>query len=164
MRKILAEYSDEEVVGAISLPYQLRQETFKRFANMISSGEKTSEEVIRNLVEGSKKYGFGVGYHTSPKDIRPNSQTNEWFIKGTENDHRDSDLSRAYYSSRFRHLYKAKEVGYIYAIRTHPEDRTDGNWSRASSLSVIMRVPFKEVYDYVTQTVREVETKKHQGE
>lgn len=156
MRKTLADYSDEEIIAAISIPHKLRDGNFEKFHGEVERGEKTPEEIIRRLIDVSKRYGFGVGYHTSPTDIKPRPD-GEWFIKGTENDHRDSDLSRAYYSSKFKHLYKAKEVGYIYVVRTHPEDKTDGNWSRASTLSVIMRVPFREVHDYVTQTVAKIQ-------
>ncbi|QSH39662.1 hypothetical protein JXR01_01475 [Candidatus Kaiserbacteria bacterium] len=155
IRAALASYTDSEVVIATAIPHELRERNFQRLHDEIINEKKTPVEAVKHLVEVSNRYGFGVGYHTSPVDIHPKSN-GEWNIKATEQDHRDGDIARAYYSSRFRHLYKAKNDGYIYAVRTSPEDKTDGNWSRSSSLSIIMRVPFREVHDYVVQTAQKM--------
>jgi len=160
MKKALSKYNDAEILSTISLPHQLRKRNFEAFEEAIYTEGQDPEKVMNNFVNRAKVHKFGVGYHTSAADIRPNSETGEWIIKGTENDHRDNDLSKAYYSSKFKHLYKAKDAGFIYAVRTSPEDKTDGNWSRAGTLSVIMRVPFHEVYNYVIQTVRDKVNKK----
>ena len=160
VRSALAAYSDSEIIAAVAIPYELRDRLFSACQRHITEGKKTPKAFIADLVHRSQQEGYGIGYHTSPVDIQPNPRTNEWSIQGTEKDHRDNDLTRAYYSSKFKHLYKAKGDGFIYVVRTHPENKTDGNWSRASLLSVIMRVPFREVYDYVTETVTDMEQKK----
>tara|TARA_B100000900_G_scaffold408914_1_gene423951 strand:+ start:243 stop:920 length:678 start_codon:yes stop_codon:yes gene_type:complete len=155
VRASLASYKDDEVTIATAIPNELREKNFQRLHDEVTKEGKTPAEAIKRLVEASNRYNFGIGYHTSPIDIRPTAN-GVWNIKATEQDHRDGDLARAYYSSKFRHLYKAKNDGYIYAVRTSPEDKTDGNWSRSSSLSIIMRVPFREVHDYVVQTAKKM--------
>ena len=81
-----------------------------------------------------------------------------WDIKGTEKDHRDDDRNMAYYSTKYRHLFKKKGPKFVYIVRTEPQThKTDGNWSRAGKLSVVTRVPFEEVFEYVEKTSRAIE-------
>ncbi len=101
-----------------------------------------------------------MGYHTSPHDIKPDD-SGHWNIKGFEQDHRDSDLSKAYYSTKYRHLFKKRDPKFIYIVGTDPHTHgTDGNWSRAGMLSIVARVPFSDVVEYVENTARDIEKKK----
>lgn len=155
VRSVLAQCSDEEIYATLSLPYELRERKFEDFESRIAAGESI-EDVITNFVAVSSKYEFGVGYHCSPIDIRPDD-IGSWQISGTEADHRDNDLTMAYYSSQYRHLFKKRHPKFIYVIRTDPSThKTDGNWSRAASLSVVARVPFEEVFKYVEETAKEI--------
>jgi hypothetical protein len=165
MKGALAQYSDEDVYAAISLPKELRERQFTSFYDKISAG-KNPKEVMGEFVSMSAKYGFGVGYHTSAADIKPDDTTGRWEIIGREHDHRDNDLARAYYSSHYRHLYSPKDhqlyvkkqhPQFIYIVRTEPTHKTDGNWSRASRLSIIARVPYQDVVSYVESTTKKVE-------
>lgn len=152
----LARFSDAEILGALSLPHEIRENWLTKALESIESGRSTPAKTIEQLVGLGKKYGFGIGFHTSPQDIRPNDK-GVWQIRGTEADHRDNDLSMAYYSNKYRHLFKAKGPRFIYVVRSDKNDRTDGNWSRAPSLSVIMRLPFAEVHQFVERSAREIE-------
>ena len=155
IRELMAGYSNTEVYAALSLPHELRERKFAEFEQRIAAGEEATE-VMKQFIAVSNKYEFGVGYHTSPIDIRPD-ETGKWLIKGTEADHRDDDLMMAYYSSQYRHLFKKRHPKFIYIVRTEPQThKTDGNWSRASSLSVVGRVPFEDVYSYVESTSKEI--------
>ena len=59
----------------------------------------------------------------------------------------------AYYSTKYRHLFRKKNPIFVYIVRTEPTaHKTDGTWSRAGSLSIVARVPFREVIDYVEST------------
>lgn len=157
MRSVLSDYEDEEIYAALSLPKELRELRFEKFKKSLEEESETPEELIKELVEVSQKYGFGVGYHTSPNDIRPD-KNGHWVIAGTEPDHRDGDRAMAYYSTQYRHLFKKKDPKFVYMVRTEPQThRTDGNWSRASTLSVIMQVPFSEVFNYVEKTTHAIE-------
>jgi hypothetical protein len=156
MRAILALHDDEEVYAALSLPRELRERRFKKMQEEIGKGADPAE-LMEKIVETSTKHGFSVGYHTSPYDIHPGAK-GEWSIKGTEQDHRDGDRAMAYYSKKYRHLFKKKSPQYVYIVRTEPHThKTDGNWSRASELSIVARVPFKDVFDYVEKTSRAVQ-------
>jgi len=165
MKGALAEYEDNEIYAAISLPRELRERQFTKFYDEINKGIE-AQQVMQNFVSLNAKYGFGVGYHTSAADIQPEEKTGRWEIIGREHDHRDSDLARAYYSSHYRHLYSPKDhqlyvkkqhPKFIYIVRTEPTHKTDGNWSRASRLSVIARVPYSDVVNYVESTTKKVE-------
>lgn len=153
MRFVLAEYSDAEVVSVLSLPRELRERMFEKFEKQIDDGADASE-VMRTHAEAIVKHGFSVGFHTSPRDIRP-EEDGSWMVKGTEADHRDDDRMMAYYSTQYRHLFKKRHPKNIYIVRTDPKShKTDGNWSRADSLSIISEVPFDEVYKNVEATAK----------
>lgn len=155
--EVLMSHSDEEVLSVLSLPHQLRERWFTSLEQSIQAGEPT-EKVAKEMVQKFAKAGFGIGFHTSPNDIKPDYETGAWFIKGTEADHRDDDLMRAYYSSQYRHLYKKQNSKYIYIVRTDPDYKTDKNWSRASNLSVVMRIPLKDTINFVESTIRNKKT------
>lgn len=154
-RGAMVDFSDEEIYAALSLPHELRERKFAEFEKSILAGESV-ENVIKKFVSVSSKYKFGVGYHCSPVDIRPD-ENDAWQINGTEADHRDDDVTMAYYSSQYRHLFKKRHPKFIYIVRTDPTThKTDGNWSRAASLSVVARVPFEDVFKYVENTAKEI--------
>lgn len=156
MKAVLDDYEDDEsVYAALSLPHELRERKFEDFSESLKEGDTTPEDLMCSLIKMSKKYGFNIGYHTSPWDISPDEE-GHWSIKGTEPDHRDGDRPMAYYSKKYRHLFKKKEPKFIYIVRTDPAThKTDGNWSRATELSIVTRVPFSEVFNYVEKTGRE---------
>ena len=154
---VLMSHSDEEIISVLSLPKELRERWFDSVERSVSSGTPV-EEVAEEVTNKFAKAGFGIGFHTSPNDIKPNPETGAWFIKGTEADHRDDDLVRAYYSSQYRHLYKKQNSKYIYVVRTDPDYKTDKNWSRASNLSVVMRIPLHSTINFVESTVRNRKT------
>lgn len=164
MRSELSLYDDEEVYGAISLPHELRERKFTDFQKKIETQNIDSTELMRNLVEMSNKHGFNIGYHTSPREIKPD-ESGHWNVKGTEKDHRDDDRAMAYYSKKYRHLFKKKGPKFVYIVRTEPgTHKTDGNWSRASELSIVAHVPFNEVFEYVEKTSRDIEKEKGRHE
>ncbi len=71
----------------------------------------------------------------------------------------------AYYSTKYRHIYKKKHPKFIYIVRTDPSThKTDGNWSRSDSLSVITRIPFEQVVQIVESTARVQNENGHQSE
>ncbi len=157
-RSEFAKVSDEEFESIISIPHELRHKLFEKLFAAFDKG-MSLEDVVSGYIKQVSSRGFGIGYHTSPYDFGPN-ENDTWNIAGTEKDHRDDDRMMAYYSTQYRHLFKKRHPKYIYAVRTSFSDdshKTDGNWHRADSLSVIMKVPFQEVIDYVESTVRKEE-------
>lgn len=164
MRAEMTKFSDEEIIAALSLPHELRLNMFERMEQECAAGKDVSV-VLREYVERVSKYGFGIGFHTSPLDLRPEEETGRWMIKGTEADHRDGDRLMAYYSTKYRHIYKKKHPKFIYIVRTDPSThKTDGNWSRSDSLSVITRIPFEQVVQIVESTARVQNENGHQSE
>ena len=96
MRAVLAECeNDEDIYAALSIPHELREKKFRDFELALETGHSTPAELMQSLVLLSKKYGFGIGYHTSPYDIKPD-ESGRWDVKATEQDHRDNDMPMAY--------------------------------------------------------------------
>ena len=157
-RSEFSKVSDTEFESIISIPHELRSKIFDKL--FLEYGKGTPlEDLVCGYIQQVSDRGFGIGYHTSPHDFGP-SEDGSWNIKGTEKDHRDGDRMMAYYSTQYRHLFKKRHPKWIYAIRTSFNDdthKTDGNWHRADTLSVIMKVPFQEVIDYVESTVKKEE-------
>lgn len=156
MQDAVSPLGNDEVLAALSLPFEIREKWYSDIERSVESGKETPEDFVQRLVGLGKKYQFTIGYHTSPNDILPD-ENGQWQIHGTENDHRDNDLSMAYYSNKYRHLFKKKGPKFIYVVRAEKGHRSDGNWNRAPSLSVVMRLPFEQVVQYVDATVKEIE-------
>ncbi|MFN3188446.1 MAG: hypothetical protein ACK42D_02805 [Candidatus Paceibacteria bacterium] len=157
-RSEFSKVSDAEFESIISIPHELREKIFEKIFSAYNKGLPL-EDLVCDYIRQVSSRGFGIGYHTSPHDFGP-SDGGKWNIKGTEKDHRDDDRMMAYYSTQYRHLFKKRHPKFIYAVRTSFNDdshKTDGNWHRADTLSVIMKVPFEEVIDYVESTVRKEE-------
>lgn len=155
VRGVLSMYDDKDIYATLSLPAELRDRKFTEFQQKIEAGADI-KDIVDGFVGVSKKYGFGVGYHTSPAEIKPD-QNGRWSIKGTEADHRDGDRAMAYYSRKYRHLFKKKDPRFVYIVRSEDDThKTDGNWSRASELSIVAVVPFTDVFRFVEDTAKEI--------
>lgn len=159
----LEQASPSEQIAALSLPHELRERMFERITTSMDQG-KTPAEAIQAYIQTIAPYGFTFGFHTSPHDIRPD-EDGRWHIKGTEADHRDDDRMMAYFSTQYRHLFKKRHPKFIYIVRVDPDTiKTDGNWSRVDSLSVVARVPFETVVQYVESTIKEKTSPRESGE
>lgn len=161
MRGLLAMHDDEDIYATLSLPAELRDKKFSEFEERVTSGADP-KKLMDDFIALSKKYRFGIGYHTSPVEIKPDEK-GRWSIKGTEPDHRDGDRMMAYYSRKYRHLFKKKSPRFVYIVRTEPDThKTDGNWSRASELSIVTAVPFQDAFSFVEETAHTM-TKENGG-
>lgn len=153
MQAVLADCTEDEILSVISLPEQLTNQNFTKFEEKIAGGV-SPEEVIREYIEKVSKYKFSIGFHTSPYNIRPNSETGEWVIKGKQKDHRDDDRVMAYYSKQYRHIYKKDGSKYVYIVRASGDDKTDDNWYRNAMLNIITRMKLHDVMQYVEAHAR----------
>lgn len=154
MYKVLSQCAEEEALSAISLPEELSERIFSDFEKRISAGEH-AEDVMKSYIDKVAKYKFSYGFHTSPQEIRHDPQTGAWTVKGKQKDHRDNDFPMAYYSKQYRHLYKKDGVKYIYVVRASPDDKTDNNWYRNNSLSIITKLDFYKATQYVEGLARQ---------
>ncbi len=149
IKQKLEKLSQEDLKGALSLPRETRVRYLSRYV------DKPTQELVDSLVSNARKYGFTLGYHISPQDIKSGH------IDGTEKDHRDNDLMRAYYSILYKNLYLKKAADNLYIIRaetgpnsSHKQD-TDGSWGRASSLAIIDKLSLSATLDIVNKLVKE---------
>ncbi len=155
LRQSLTVLDDETITSVISLPYELRGKFFQKMLDKQQAGTDL-KGIIDEFIFKVSQYQYTIGYHTSPFEIKPD-ENDVWNIKGTEHDHRDDDRMMAYYSTQYRHLFKKKNPKFIYAVRSSIADdshKTDGNWYRGDTLSVITKVPFEEVVELVEKMAR----------
>jgi len=145
----------EDAARAMAIPAELAKRNLASLHSKIEHGQLTFETAASYLLTEAVKHGFGVGYHNSPTEIRPDAK-GSWFIKPTEQDHRDNDLGMAYYSTSYKTLYRKKAPKYLYIVRTLADtSRTDGNWSRGPGLSIVAMMPIEYVDETVSTKVKE---------
>ncbi len=151
--------------AVLAIPAQLRPQIFKRYASMIRSGAMNGKSMIDDLLVRAQKYGFTLGFHLSPIDIRP-EKDGTWMIKGTEKDHRRDDRAMAYYSTDYSHRYLKKPCRYLYVIRAETGENTshypdnDGTWGHASSLAIIDQVDMQSLEKEMDQRLKAIEDRK----
>jgi len=159
---ILAD-GDHMLNRVLAYPYELRQRMLPFFKQTIDKGQHDLKFMYDKLVERSVTTGSKIAYHCGSQLIQPKigkdntgKKVGEWSIDGTEKDHRDNDLPKAYYSFDYRHLYRAKNPKYLYLIASLSSDKTDGvEWGRASSLSIIDYVKIEDVDREVEEQYQE---------
>jgi hypothetical protein len=140
--RTFAGLSESEKRAVLAIPAQLRPPLFARYGKEIAEGRQTGSGMIRDILEKAEKYGFTLGFHLSPADIRPDKD-GSWMIRGTEKDHRNNDMAMAYYSTDYSHRYLKKPSRYLYVIRAETGEQTshhqdnDGTWGHASTLSIV---------------------------
>jgi hypothetical protein len=143
-----------------SLPYEIRLRQFKSFFEEFNLKNKTKfnredwMNFIKYIIDINKDLEPHLGFHATPynisKDKTPGRFREGWYIKGTENDHRNSDQPMAYYSLSLEKLFRKKEFNTIYVVRAnlapgnnhHPDN--DGHWGRAGNLSIISEITFTD--------------------
>lgn len=155
-RKIFLNLSKKEREYVISYPYALKIRNLQGSKNL--SPEKRIELFVKGAIMTGEKDGRIIGFHASPSIILPNDKekvgetmrtTTGWTILGTEPDHRDNDIFKAYYSLDYLNIYREKNPKYIYPVAvltktgTHKKDAN--KWGRASRLDVIDQFDIKEI-------------------
>lgn len=149
-KSVLQTFSLEKRRAVLSVPHEIRLRFLKKQKEKVDDGQDLFK-IIDDIAERMQKNnGYTLGYHLSLADIPEPDDINgirqPWVVKGTEADHRDNDLARAYYSLTWKDRYKEKPSNYLYVVRSetgegsdHKQDG-DNNWGRASSLSVVARL------------------------
>lgn len=159
------ELSEADKRAVLAIPAQLRPQVFKRYADMVRSGAMTGRTMIADALQKAQRYGFTLGFHLSPIDIRP-GKDGSWMIKGTEKDHRHDDRAMAYYSTDYSHRYLKKPSRYLYVVRAETGENTshypdnDGTWGHASSLAIIERVDMPALEKEMETRLKAMEERK----
>ncbi len=158
----LSKFTDLEIREALTLPYELQLRFFERQHNIKEKTGKNISEIVDSLISLTKGKGYEIGYHVTPHEV-PMIDTNngtEWNIYGSEKDHRDNDLARAYYSLNYSAIYRKKGGSHLYLIRaetgedsSHKRDY-DGSWGRASQLSIIAEINIVETDKKINEVVK----------
>jgi hypothetical protein len=159
----LGAYDEEALDRVLSLPGELRGQILEQYRARIDNDELEPADMVAELRDKAARNGFSIGFHTSNHDIRPDEE-GKWMIRGTEQDHRDNDMSMAYYAKEYEAMYRRKQPEYIYVVRARDDDRTDGKWWRAPSLSVIAQLPMRSVQQSVEELTSEVRQQARQTE
>lgn len=150
IEETFAELSESDKRAVLAIPAQLRPNLFKRYREQVSDGLIDGRSIIADILSKANRYGFTLGFHLSPHDIRP-EKDGSWNIRGTERDHRHNDLPMAYYSTDYAHRYLKKPVRFLYVIRAETGEHTshypdnDGTWGHASSLAIVDSIDMHEL-------------------
>lgn len=157
-RNKVSNKDQEEILGILSLPKDIRGNLFSKAFKESSAGNKAIDSILATAMDGHKKYGFTLGYHVSDKEIVPTKEG--WNIHAFEFDDRD-EMKMAYYSLDYENFYRKKPAKYIYFVRaetgensSHRKDTSD-RWSRASQLSVVDKVSLSEVDSLVGELYKQ---------
>jgi hypothetical protein len=166
----LAALPQEDQKRVLAIPLEIRGKLFATYENKIASGAMTPQEMLADLLEKNKRYGYTIGFHLSDHKI-PKKETREgvtWDILGSELDDRDDRLM-AYYSEDYAHRYKKKGANYLYVVRSevgpqsaHRQD-LNNHWGRAPKLSVIDEFEMDGVERAIDEAMRK-EVATHAGD
>lgn len=153
-----ATLSEQLKSGVLSLPFALREKRLSRFHERITRGELTVADMVKEFAKEAGERHFCLGYHVSNADIVPRKGKNgevDWGVDGKEADHRDNDITMAYYSTSLKTLYGRKNVRFLYVVRsekgphtTHRQDN-DGSWGRAPKLDIVAKFDLDSVMSEV---------------
>jgi len=142
LEQTFAQLPEEAKLAVLAVPAQLRVRLYERYAEKVHAGDLSLADFWNDLRKNNEERSYTLGYHLSPREIRPDLQGN-WVIKGTEPDHRNDDVPMAYYSLDYRNRYREKPTKYLYVVRAEVRDESghyrdnNGVWGRAPSLSVV---------------------------
>lgn len=160
---------EEDKRAVLAIPAQLRPKVFANYAKHLEDGKMTGEEVVADILAKAHAHGFTLGFHLSPRDIKP-EKDGSWQIRGTEPDHRHSDLPMAYYSLDYAHRYLRKPAQFLYVVRAelgensaHYRDN-DRSWGHASSLSVVDRIDMHELENEMERRFKAMEAAEETAE
>ena len=154
--KTFANLSDEEQRVVLALPYEIRQNFFQKYQKEIEAGTSSPEDMIADIVEKNKKYGYTLGFHLSDREIKKTGKA--WNVIGSELDDRD-DKPMAYYSEDYIHRYKKKTGKFLYIVRAEinpdgPHRRDLNNkWGRAPMLSIIDSLDMNKVENEINENL-----------
>ena len=164
IEQVIAKLTFEDAMRVFSVPYETAVRKFRMLREKVDSGDIQPRDIPGLLIEEAERYGFAVGYHNSPVEIKPDKE-DRWFIKPTERDHRDGDLAKAYFATTYKTLYRKGTPRYMYIVRTLADNtKTDGNWSRSNGMSIITSVPIDRVDAWVDRFTQESEAKMEKKE
>ena len=161
----IGQMSFEEATVVFGIPASIVEKKFKKLLASVRAGELVATEIPHLLLIEAREKGFMVGYHNSSYEIHPNKTTGDWHVRATEKDHRDDDMPRAYYATSYKTLYRSKHsLKFLYIVRALRDNtKTDGNWSRSNSLSIIEEVPLDRIDKWVADAVENTrKTKKNE--
>jgi|AntRauTorckE6833_2_1112554.scaffolds.fasta_scaffold15905_3 hypothetical protein len=154
-KKEMGDLSQGDRRKVMSYPHELRKRVFGYYLDELKKGTLDGMgDVIKDILNDANKNGWDIGYHTSPNKIdivhkkdKFRKDIESWMIKGTENDHRDSNLPMAYYSKNYKDIYRQRKFNYVYVVKSSLDDRVgdDGKWYRASTLAVVARIDMDSV-------------------
>lgn len=154
--------SEANKLRVLAVPAQLRPSLFSRYAEQIRKGSITGAGMVVDLLEKAIRHDFTIGYHLSPREIKPDKD-GSWVVRGTEKDHRHDDRPMAYYSMDYAHSYKKKNMQYLYVVRAergessgHYQDN-DGTWGHASTLSIIDMLDLREIEEELNRRMKAIE-------
>jgi hypothetical protein len=157
-----ASLTEKDKRAFLAIPAQLRVPLFARYAAAIAEGKNDAKGMVHEIVTNAHKYGFTLGFHLSPNNIRP-KPNGSWVIEGREKDHRHDDRAMAYYSTTYNARYLKKNAPYLYAVRAEIKEGSghypdnNGEWGHAPTLSIVDQIDLIGLENELNVAMKEVE-------
>lgn len=164
INKLDTEYSSREAQRFLALPYSARKFAYKKFASeMIKKDDrgernKVIDKMLDYYINNNLLKNTYFAFHNTNSDIHKviegPQKREEWYVKGDEKDHRNSDLPMAYYSMNFKDLFFRGPMKYLYLVRANLDKDykdNDGSWGRAYSLPIIDRFDLQEIMSEINK-------------
>lgn len=152
----LSALTETDQKSVLTLPFEIRGQLLSRYHDRIKNGLMMPADVVRDLLQKNKRYGYTLGYHLSNHQI-PKKQA-AWDVAGNELDDRDN-MKMAYYSEDYLNRYKKKSGHWLYVVRaeTGPESshKVDlkNHWGRAPTLSIVDELDMRQVEQAIEEAL-----------
>jgi|SRR3989344_61712 len=152
----LSTLNEADQRSVLTLPFEIRSRLIGGYHDRIENGSMTPTDVVSDILQKNRRYGYTLGYHLSDHHIPKKSAT--WDVAGSELDDRD-DMKMAYYSEDYLNRYKKKSGNWLYIVRaeTGPESshKVDlkNHWGRAPSLSIVDELDMHDIEQAIDQAL-----------
>ena len=67
LRESFNKLSSEELMQALSIPWELRRRVFSSYGELLNRGEIKAKDIVADLLSTAREQDFTIGYHVSPK-------------------------------------------------------------------------------------------------
>jgi hypothetical protein len=155
--KQIESLEEEQIKSVLATPRELRVRNFPKYFELVNSGSKTIEDIVKEITQHAQRKSYTLGYHVSNSEILRNGD--EWVVNGKEVDDRD-DRAMAYYSLDYANIFKTHRCKFLYVIRAQTGEDTDhkrdtsNNWGRASTLPIVHQLDLLKINEQVEEVYR----------
>jgi hypothetical protein len=166
---LMSELEPEDVSKFLAVPFEHRYQWSKLIDLLKAGYQEEIKDFIKSRIEIANKYGFLLGYHTSPNRIEKVKKRDgqlEWDIVATDPDDRYDGHKKAYCSTSLEGLYD-NNFQYLYVVRVMNDYDSDnqGDWRITNRIPIISEIVINrnEIDEIVDQVLQVLQKKKKES-